>query len=359
MKVQKNVNLKPLNTFQLPSNAAYFVSVTKSSDVHKIIDHSQLKNQKKYILGEGSNTLLTKDIQGVVIKSNVLGKKIIKETSSHVILDIGSGENWHQLVQYAVENNWGGIENLALIPGAVGAAPVQNIAAYGQNLSDTFDSLTAFDINTGKSCKFNSKQSQFGYRTSIFKEKYTHQLLITNIRLKLYKHHQLNTSYYSIGKRYDSISKELESSAHKPYSIKDVYKAVVKIRTNKLPDVSTVPSVGSFFKNPVISRTKLQQLTKLIPDLQYYPEERLQYVPLEDQQLKKSRSVKVPVGRLLDELGWCGRKIGNCFIYPKWASIVTHNGKANGREIFEFTNIIKKEVFDSYGISLESEVTII
>lgn len=357
--IQSNFQLQKYNTFQIKAKTKYFVQVSSEIELLEIINQADYKNLPKMILGGGSNILFSQNYPGLMIQMNIKGTKVLFEDDQYVVIEIGAGENWHQLVEWTVKNNWGGIENLALIPGTVGAAPVQNIAAYGQNFHKVFDSLIAYDLNNGKPHTFNIDQCQFGYRTSIFKQEYKDKFAITKVRLKLNKKHQLDTSYFAIHVKYESIEKELEKISQKPYQIKDVFKAVINIRTRQLPDVENVPSVGSIFVNPITSKNKLKKLQKIIPELQYYPPEQTYYRELDDPEMNSSDMVKLPAGRLLDELEWRGLVVGNCWMYEKHALIATHNGHASGQEMLNFINLVKKDCYQNYGIKLISETCIV
>ena len=359
LKIQKNYSLKNDNSFKLDIKADYFVKINNVDELRELSNNKELINLKRLVIGEGSNVLFRSDYHGLVIKNKIFGKKILFEDNQEIILKIGAGENWHDLVTWTVSNNWGGIENLALIPGTVGAAPVQNIAAYGQNFSDIFISLDAYDFELGKVTSFTKTGCQFGYRDSIFKKRGKNNLVVVSVQIKLKKNYQLETDYFMLGLSNDSLKCELEQIARSPFTVKDVYQAVVNIRRRKLPDVDQIPSVGSFFLNPVINKQKLKQLQKQVTNLQYYPIDQLTYKQLNDPSFKKEDYVKVAAGRLLDELGWRGKKIGNVSIYDKHALVIVHNGKASGQEIYNFAQKVKNDVYEHYGIKLETEVNII
>jgi len=354
MNIQSHVSLNLLNTLRLPSKASLFAPISAQTNLPALMNDSRFFNP--FILGGGSNILFVGDYEGVVLKTDIKGIDILSETDEGVVLEVGSGESWHSLVAFAVDHNWGGIENMALIPGTVGAAPVQNIAAYGQNFVDVFESLDAFDMTTGKSATFDAPSCKLAYRSSIFKTTFKNRYLITKVRIKLHKKHQLSTDYFMIHMSYDSLRSELRSFATAPYTIKDVYQAVIHIRTRKLPDPKLFPTCGSFFLNPTISRETYDELSSQIPELQSYPVEQLQYTALID---PSDAHVKIPAGRLIDELGWRGKTVGNCSVWDKHALVFTHNGDATGKEFLEFTNRIKNSVFESYGVSLESEIVVV
>ncbi len=359
MKIKENYNLKDRNAFRIDVKARYFVEVTSEKNIVGIISNPKLKHLPKFILGNGSNTLFVKNFDGLVIKVAIVGRKIIKEKSDHILLEANAGENWHELVSFAVDNGWGGIENLALIPGTVGAAVVQNIAAYGENFSNVFYSLDAIDLETGVTKQFMPEECEFGYRNSVFKNNPKNKYLVIKVRLKLSKHPQIETSYYQVGISHDSIKQELKKFAVEPYTIKDIYNAVVSIRTKKLPNEKIVPNAGSFFLNPVISLAKYKELASEVSELQCYPKDQLYYKNLDDAFLKNENLVKVAAGRLLQEIGWLGKWKGNCGIHDKHALIIVANGKASGKEIFNFAQIVKRDFFNHYGIPLESEVQIV
>ena len=359
MNVERNVSLKNLNSFRVDARAKYFVEVKSEKDIHAVIKNRELSNLPAFILGKGSNVLFTKNFDGVVIKSSVRGRKIIEDADDHVVVEVGAGEIWHDLVSYAARERLGGIENLALIPGTVGAAPIQNIAAYGQNFSDVFHSLDAIDLKTGELRTFHRSECEFDYRTSIFKKDVRGRYIIIRVRIRLSKRPILETSYYQVGIARNSIVDELKKISAQPYTIRDVYNAVINIRTRKFPNSDVNPNAGSSFLNPVVSVDKLEELRSKVSELQWYPVDQLLYREADDTFLKKSDSVKVAVGRLLEKRGWLGKWIGNCGIHDKSASIIVTNGRADGGEILNFMEMIRKDFFDGYGIWLESEINII
>lgn len=357
MNIQQNHPIP--NTLQVHVKAKYLVDIKSVQDLDTVYADPDLNKLPIHILGTGSNTLFTQDFPGVVFRMQIKGKYVVNETQSDILLKFGAGEDWPNLVTYTVENNWGGIENLALIPGTVGAAPIQNIAAYGQNFEDTFESLEAYDVHTHRLQTFNRAECKFGYRDSYFKQAGKNKYVITSVTLKLSKRHQLETNYFSIGAKYESITSELEKIAQPPYTIKDVYLAVTNIRTRQLPDWQTTPTAGSFFKNPLISKEKYQQLQSQIPELQAYPADQLTYKQLNDEEFNKSKYVKVPTGRLLDFLGWKGKQVGNVTTFPNHALIVTHNGQASGKEILSYVKAMQTNLKQELDIDIEPEINII
>ncbi|MBI5139823.1 UDP-N-acetylmuramate dehydrogenase [Candidatus Nomurabacteria bacterium] len=359
MTIEKNYDLKKLNTLSVSARAKLFVEIKSEEDLRALFLTSEFKENNKFFLGGGSNVLFTKDFNGIVVKVSILGKKVLEESEESVLLEVNAGENWHDFVTYAVEKNWGGIENLAFIPGLVGAAPIQNIAAYGENFSDVFISLDAFNVESGEVEVFDKEKCGFGYRESIFKRELKGKYIILRVRMKLSKIPKLETSYYQIGIVRDGVKQELEKISKGPYSIKDVYQAVINIRTRKLPDPKKIPTAGSFFLNSIVSKEKYEELKKKVPELQCYPPDQVAYKKLNDPALAKEDFVKVATGRLLENLGWLGKWDGNVGVHDKHALVIVTNGEASGAEILKFSELIKKSYLENYGIPLEAEVNLI
>lgn len=359
MEILQNYNLSKLNTFGINVNAKFFVGIKEERELIELFSNSIFLENKKFFLGGGSNILFTKDFDGIVVKVSLQGKKVLEENEKTVLLEVSAGENWHDLVTYAVDNNWGGIENLAFIPGTVGAAPVQNIAAYGENFSDVFEYLEAFNAETGKIEKFNKAECEFGYRDSIFKKELKGKHIILKVVIRLSKNPQIEDSYYQMGITRDSIKEELQKISTPPFTIKDVYQAVVNIRKRKLPDPAETPTVGSFFLNSIVAKEKYEELKKQVPELQCYPPDQVQYKKLDDPSLQKEDRVKIATGRLLQELGWLGKWSGNVGVHDRHALVIVTNGKATGEEVVNFAETIKKSYLDKYGIELETEVNLV
>ena len=354
--VKENVPLKELNTFGLDVRARYFATIDSEACLEKLIDERIFRHRKVLILGHGSNVLFSSDYDGLVARMCLKGKRLVREDADRVVLEVWGGEDWSDLVTYTVDRGWGGIENLAMVPGTVGAAPIQNIACYGQNLVDVFVSLDAVDRTTGTLRTFTKEECAFSYRESMFKGSEGKRYLVTKVRLSLSKDPVTDTSYHS---RYDSIENELKIIARPPYTIGDVYRAVCAIRSRKLPDVKEVGSAGSFFKNPVVGREKVTELRRMIPRLQVYPVDQLLYSQGNKGPVDDSARVKVPAGWLLEEMGWKGRRIGNCGLWPQHALIVVNYGGATPRELLAFVETVRQEFFQRYGIWLENEVNIV
>ncbi|HNP20070.1 MAG TPA: UDP-N-acetylmuramate dehydrogenase [Fulvivirga sp.] len=339
MKILKNISLQPFNTFGINAKTQFYVEATNIAELQSILKLSELKNSHLLVIGGGSNILLTKDFDGFVIKNNILGKTIIEETSDYVVVKIGGGENWHGFVEYAIANNWGGVENLSLIPGTVGAAPMQNIGAYGVEIKEVFESLEAVEIATGKLKTFNSKDCQFGYRESIFKKEAKDKYIITGVLLKLKKHsHQLNTSYGAIK---DTL---MEQGISNP-TIKDVSKAVISIRQSKLPDPKVIGNAGSFFKNPTIDKIDFEGLRLEYSDLPGY--------------VVSPTEVKIPAAWLIEQCGWKGERRGNIGVHTKQALVLVNYGGGDGSEIKKLSEDIQSSVAEKFGIVLSAEVNFV
>lgn len=348
----KNFNLSTLNTFKVSAVAALFTEINTIEDIDAVVEYVGA-GAPFFMLGSGANVLFVEDYQGLVIKNNLKGIKVLSEDNETIKLAVGSGEDWTELVAFAVGKNWSGIENLAFIPGTVGAAVVQNIAAYGQNFEDIFIEAESINLLDGEIVRFSKENCQFNYRTSIFKGKQHQHFFITSVTIVLSKISQSNISYHS---RYESLEAELVNKKP-PYSVSDIYEAVVSLRKKKLPDWQIVGTAGSFFKNPVISKKHFLALQTKVSELQSYPVERLDYS--KDAISTEVEYVKVPAGRLLDELGWKGKRIGNVGTFEKQALVVINLGGASGAEILDFTQQMAADVLNNYEIVLEPEVYIL
>jgi UDP-N-acetylmuramate dehydrogenase len=287
--VQKNVSLKNKNTLRLDVSARYFASINTVPELQQVLASRIAKSNKILVLGGGSNILFSRDFDGLVLKVNIKGIEIVYQDNNSVHLKVAAGEDWPGLVKYVVSKGWGGIENLAMVPGTAGAAPLQNIASYGHNLHETLLSVDAITISTTTPVTLLTKECRLGYRTSIFKTDVKDQYVIVAIVLKLQKKPALNTGYKS---RYESLADELSKIASPPHDIRDVYQAVINIRQKKLPDVNSVGTVGSVFKNPLITREQLKEVTKICPGIHYYPEDKATYpllMTMSEQPLKRSK----------------------------------------------------------------------
>ena len=337
MHIQNNISLKPYNTFGIDVNAKHFVSVSDIDDLKQILSSKNYPN--KLVLGGGSNMLLTKDFDGLVIHINLKGISIISENDNTVIVKANAGENWHNFVLWCIENDYGGIENLSLIPGNVGTAPIQNIGAYGVELKDVFESCEAISIETKSLQSFSKSDCSFGYRNSIFKQKAKGKYIITSVYFKLSKqNHNLNINY-------GAISSELNMMKVSHPTIQDVSKAVISIRESKLPNPKEIGNSGSFFKNPVISKTLFNTLLENFEDIPSYP--------------VSKQEVKVPAGWLIEKAGFKGKRFGNYGVHKNQALVLVNYDDAKGIDILNLSKLIQKTVHRLFGISIEAEVNIL
>lgn len=336
MKLEENYNLQALNTFGIAAEARYFAKVHAEADLREAF---QLQIQPMLILGGGSNLLLTQDFEGLVIKNAIPGKTIIEETDTQAIVRVGAGENWHQFVLWCLDHDLGGVENLSLIPGTVGAAPIQNIGAYGVELKDVFHQLEAMDVATGKMHSFSHAACHFGYRDSVFKNKLKGKYCITQVYVKLTKRaHQLNTSY-------GAIRDTLAAQGVTEPTIRDISNAVISIRSSKLPDPAKIGNSGSFFKNPEIPAAQFAELQQRFPHIISFP--------------GSKGKIKVPAGWLIEQCGWRGTRRGDAGCYDKQALVLVNYGNAKGEEIWALAQDIVASVRDTFDITLSPEVNII
>ncbi len=339
MIVSQNFSLKNYNTFGLNAQAAHFVQVNTEAELVEFLTQSPLRNNVKLVLGGGSNMLLTKDIDGTVLHINLKGKRSVWEDQTHAIIEAMAGENWHEIVLWAIEQNLGGIENLSLIPGNSGTAPVQNIGAYGVEIKDVLHELDAIDIETGHKTTFTNADCKFGYRESIFKNEANGKYIITAVRLKLKKApHQLSTHYGAIGD-------ELKNRNIANPTIADVSNAVIAIRQSKLPDPKEIGNSGSFFKNPIISEATAEKLKIGFADIPLYP--------------ATPGFKKVAAGWLIEKAGFKGYRQGDAGVYTKQALVLVNYGSATGQEISGLAHHIIARVNEMFGVELCPEVNII
>tara|TARA_B110000483_G_scaffold226988_1_gene288303 strand:- start:1235 stop:2251 length:1017 start_codon:yes stop_codon:yes gene_type:complete len=338
MKIIENYPLLNLNTFGLNIKAKYFTSINTVNELIEIKKTNEFKDLELLVLGGGSNILFTKDFDGLVILNNIKGKEIIVQNHHSVFLKIGAGENWHELVMYCVDKGWGGIENLSLIPGNTGTAPMQNIGAYGVEIKETFVELEALEILSGKIVKFNNSDCEFGYRESVFKNKMKNQYIILNITLELKKNPVFNVNY-------GDVKTILENQNIKNPSIKDVSNAIISIRRSKLPDPKKIGNSGSFFKNPIVSLKKLKLIKNKYPKIISYK--------------INENEFKIAAGWMIEIAGWKGKRFNNFGVHEKQALVLVNYGLANGMEIFNLSEKIILDIKDKFGITLEREVNII
>ena len=336
MLLRENTPLLPYNTFGLEAQAAHFIEIQSVAELNQAL---QSGIKPVFILGGGSNILLTQDMPGLVVRNRIRGISVVRRFNNRVWVRVGGGEVWHDFVQWAVSQDFGGVENMSLIPGSVGAAPVQNIGAYGVELKDVFVSLEAVDLATGRARHFSRAACRFGYRDSFFKREGKGRYCITSVTFSLSTgQHRLNTSY-------GDIHKTLENMGVKHPTVAAISEAVIRIRSSKLPDPAIIGNCGSFFKNPETDRAVLEQIQKTHPNAPHYP-------------LPDGR-VKIPAGWLIEQCGWKGKRVGNTGCYEKQALVLVNYGGATGQEVKNLALAIIDSVEKSFGVRLEAEVNMI
>lgn len=335
--IEHNISLKPYNTFGIDVKAKSFGRFGSLDELKDLLRNRD-KETPLFILGGGSNILLTKDLPFFVLKNEISGIEIVNETETHVVVKVGSGVEWHAFVRYTVEKGWGGIENMSLIPGSVGASPMQNIGAYGAEIKDTFVSLEALHIDSLEVHTFNREQCQFGYRESVFKRALKDQYVIISVSYQLSKKPVINTTY-------GAIQSEIEVMGVSEITVDTVSQAVMNIRRSKLPDPKVLGNAGSFFKNPVVPREVLEQIAVNYPDVPHYPQE--------------NGEEKLAAGWLIEKAGWKGKRTGNCGVHDKQALVLVNYGGSTGREIFDLSTSIIEDIRAKFGVTLEREVNIL
>lgn len=335
METQQNISLKPFNTFGIDVSASQFVELTDKSQLKSILENNTLP---LLILGGGSNLLLTKDFEGLAIKNNIKGIEVVAEDDESVTLKVGAGESWHQFVMHCIANNYCGVENLSLIPGNVGASPMQNIGAYGVEVKDVITKVEAVSLKDFTIKEFTNQECEFGYRTSIFKTSHKGQYFISAVTFKLSKYPDLNTSY-------GAIDTELKNRGVSNPSIKDVSDAVIAIRQSKLPDPTQIGNSGSFFKNPVVAEEVKNSIVSNFENAPNYPQ--------------ADGTFKMAAGWLIEQCGWKGKMIGNYGVHDKQALVLVNHGGAKGSDIFQLSEDIISSVQQKFNITLEREVNII
>ncbi|MFT4525476.1 MAG: UDP-N-acetylmuramate dehydrogenase [Bacteroidia bacterium] len=335
--IRENVSLQQYNTFGIEAKTRFMAVVKSVDDVRSILKNESVNQLPRLILGGGSNILFTQDFDGLAILNQITGISVIEEDEDSVLVEVGAGEVWHSLVLHSVKNGWGGIENLSLIPGSVGAAPMQNIGAYGVEIKDVFEELTAMNLDTLESRTFSNLECEFGYRESVFKRILKGQFMIVSVQLRLKKNPTLNTSY-------GAIESELSNKGISDPTISDVSQAVINIRQSKLPDPKELGNAGSFFKNPVIEKSTFEKLQNKFPNVPNY---------------QAPNGIKLAAGWLVEQCGWKGKKIGNCGSHGDQALVLVNYGGSNGSEIFDLSEQILQSVKDKFGIQLEREVNVV
>jgi UDP-N-acetylmuramate dehydrogenase len=336
-QIHENFSLKNLNTFGVEAFSRWYTEINTEQDLVVLFADEEWKSVDKLILGGGSNMLFTRDFPGLVIKINIRGI-VHKEEGDDVFVQAGGGEVWHDLVTYSVNRNYAGLENLSLIPGSVGASPIQNIGAYGVELKDVFYSCNAFEIKSGSMKVFSKEECKFGYRDSIFKTKLQGQYIITEVIYKLSLNPSFNTSY-------GAIEQELQKRNIANPTIKDISEVVSHIRVSKLPDPSTIGNAGSFFKNPVISFTEFRQLQSTFPDIVHF--------------LLIDGNVKLAAGWLIEQCGWKGKVVGHTGTWKNQALVLVNHGGATGNEVYMLSDEIIKSVKTRFNVMLEREVDVV
>ena len=351
MQIQKNFSLKPYNTFGIDVKAQYFSPFADVEQLTELIIHlgTQLRTNdspkessrtrlRTFILGGGSNILFSKDFDGLVLKNEIKGIGKIKEDDEHIYVRAGAGENWHQFVLFCIKNNWAGIENLSLIPGNVGATPMQNIGAYGVEIKEVFHELKAFHLHEKTNYIFGLKDCDFGYRDSVFKNKYKDQFVITEVTYRLNKIPRYHTGY-------GAVSQELEKMGVTELSVAAISQAVINIRTSKLPDPAEIGNAGSFFKNPSIPGDQFEKLKSEFPNIVGYN--------------NNDGTIKLAAGWLIEQCGWKGYRKGDAGCHQKQALVLVNYGNATGKDIYELSEQILRSVKDKFDVVLEREVNVV
>ena len=336
MQINENFALKPYNTFGIDAKARFFNTFSSKEELEEYLMF--YAEYPIFILGGGSNILFTEDFDGTVLKNDIKGIELQHEDSDYVYVKAGAGENWHQFVLHCINHNWAGVENLSLIPGNIGASPIQNIGAYGVELVDVFWSLEAMHIPERRIHTFTTVDCEFGYRDSIFKNRYKNDFTILSVTFQLKKRPVFHTSY-------GAVTQELEKMGVKELSIKAISQAVINIRSSKLPDPQTIPNAGSFFKNPEVPTGKYDELKLKFPNIIAYP--------------MGKESVKLAAGWMIEQCGWKGYRKGDAGCHEKQALVLVNYGNAKGSEIYDLSEEILQSVNKKFGVTLEREVNIL
>jgi len=338
LDIERDVNLKPYNSFGLPALAARLVRIRSEADVRRVVDHPELGRAPKFVLGGGSNIVLTRDVTAVVLKMEIPGLRLLEEREDAWIIEAGAGVLWHEAVQWAIEQGYPGLENLALIPGTVGAAPVQNIGAYGVELKDRLDSVQVIDLVTGRPALLPASVCRFGYRDSVFKQSgfggLAGKSVITKVRLRCPKPWQPVLGYLD-------LERKMQESGISAPTAAQIFAWVCEIRRAKLPDPARIGNAGSFFKNPVVSAEQCRDIIGRDPHIVHYP--------------MADGSVKLAAGWLIDACGWKGKSVGGAGVYEKQALVLVNRGEARGAEVVTLARAIQESVYGRFGIRLEPE----
>ena len=337
MLIRENISLKPLNTFGMNVTARWFTELKSKEQLGELFGSAEWKGKSHFILGGGSNILFTKDVNALVVRNELKGIEVVKEDADFIYVRSGAGEVWHEFVMDCIRNNRAGVENLSLIPGSVGAGPMQNIGAYGVELKDVFQELEAYHIAEGYTRNFSAEECKFGYRESVFKHEVKNQFFITSVTFRLKKKPSLNTSY-------GAIEKELEVMGVKEISIAAISQAVINIRSSKLPDPAKIGNAGSFFKNPVVNAEKHAQLKKDFPELVSYP---------------SGSDFKLAAGWMIEKCEWKGKRFGDAGVHKDQALVLVNYGNAKGNEIYDLSTRVLESVNEKFGVMLEREVNVL
>jgi UDP-N-acetylmuramate dehydrogenase len=335
--IQENISLKPYNTFAIAVQAKYFVEIFNEAALQELIATNALRENDLLVLGGGSNVLFTKDFQGLVVKVSIQGIQHHRE-GNEIIVEAGAGVVWNDFVQYCVQHNFAGVENLSLIPGTVGASPIQNIGAYGVELKDVFNYCTAYEIETGKKRTFSREECKFGYRDSVFKNELKGKYIMTSVSFRLREDAILNTNY-------GAIQAELQNRHILAPTIADISAVVSEIRVSKLPDPTTIGNAGSFFKNPIVDKSLLAQIYASFPDVVNYP--------------VGEDHFKLAAGWLIEQCGFKGKVLGRTGTWKNQALVLVNHGGATGQEVYSFSEKIIEAVCQKFGVQLEREVNIL
>ncbi|MES2558788.1 MAG: UDP-N-acetylmuramate dehydrogenase [Bacteroidota bacterium] len=338
MNIQQNVSLKFLNTFGIEARAKEFVEIKSQEELEVLCINFNLKDRKVLVLGGGSNMLLTQDVDGMVIKISIKGISIVAENDDYVWVKAMAGEVWHDLVLWTIEKGYGGLENLSLIPGCVGASPMQNIGAYGVEIKHTFDSLEAIELDGGTIKTFSHAECKFGYRESIFKQEAKGKYIIFSVTYKLSKKPSFNTTY-------GAIQQTLQKNGVVEPSVKTISDAVIEIRSTKLPDPKVLGNAGSFFKNPEIPNAQFAELKQRFPEAVGYP--------------ATEGYTKVAAGWMIEQCGWKGKHVGHTGSHKDQALVLVNYGGATGKEIWQLAMDIQHSVFEKFGVIITPEVNVI
>jgi len=337
--IRENADLTACNTFGVKARARYAADIYRTEDLQELISTGFLAQNRYLILGGGSNVLFRQDFDGIVLRCLIDGIEVTPGSDDEVLVHSGAGVGWHRLVTHCVDENIGGIENLALIPGTAGAAPVQNIGAYGAELGEVLSYVETIDLASGNKGRISAEGCHFGYRDSIFKHNSGKFFFISSITLRLTKtRHHLRTSYAGLSSYFDQIGRP-------PQSIRDVFDAVVSIRRQKLPDPAVTGNAGSFFKNPVINAAQFSSLSERYPGMPFYNTE--------------NQCVKIPAGWLIERAGWKGKRIGNAGVHERQALVLVNHGGASGQEIIDLSLHIQHDVKEKFNIDLQREVQVV